>query len=77
MLSAFFEAAIAASIAGESGVLHVLRHDEGVDRVLGVRDRLEIDVADPAVDLLGQTEELVADAEVERQRSSRAASRRR
>ena len=33
-----------------------------------LRQRLEIDVADPAVDFFGQAEELVAHAEVERQR---------
>ena len=53
---------------GEAGVLHVLRHDERVDRILGVRQRLEVDVADAAVDLFGQAEELVAHAEVQRQR---------
>ena len=42
------------------------------DGVLGVRDRLEVDVADAAVDLLRQSEELVPHAEVERQRRRHA-----
>ena len=46
---------------------HVVRHDEGIGGVLGVGDRLEVDVADPAVQLFGPAEELIPHAEVERE----------
>jgi hypothetical protein len=39
--------------------LDIAGNDERIHRILGIRERREVDVADPAVDLFGQSEELV------------------